>query len=58
MPARAILAQRHNDPYSGASDVKHILWTAWHEDDGVLSFEWTIVAVVIVFGIVWAWFNR
>lgn len=32
--------------------MKHILWTAWHEDDGVLSFEWTIVAVVIVFGIV------
>ena len=25
---------------------------AWCEDDGVLSFEWTIVMVVIVFGIV------
>ena len=26
------------------------LW--WREDDGVLSFEWTIIAVLIVFGIV------
>lgn len=24
----------------------------WQEDDGVLSFEWTIIAVVVVFGIV------
>src|SRR5262245_2521650 len=24
----------------------------WHEDDGVLSFEWTIMVVLIVFGIV------
>src|SRR5262245_59220316 len=24
----------------------------WREDDGVLSFEWTLVAVLIVFGIV------
>ena len=28
------------------------LWKVWREDDGVLSFEWTIVAVLIVFGIV------
>ena len=32
--------------------MQQILWTAWREDDGVLSFEWTIMAVVIVFGIV------
>jgi hypothetical protein len=32
--------------------VQRILWTAWSEDDGVLSFEWTILTVVIVFGIV------
>ncbi len=25
---------------------------AWHEDDGVLSFEWTLVTVLVVFGIV------
>lgn len=24
----------------------------WAEDDGVLSFEWTIISVLIVFGIV------
>jgi Flp pilus assembly pilin Flp len=24
----------------------------WHEDDGVLSFEWTLIAVLLVFGIV------
>lgn len=24
----------------------------WTDDDGVLSFEWTIIAVLIVFGIV------
>jgi Flp pilus assembly pilin Flp len=32
--------------------MKQILRKLWHEDDGVLSFEWTILAVVIVFGIV------
>lgn len=24
----------------------------WQEDDGVLSFEWTLIAVLVVFGIV------
>jgi hypothetical protein len=28
------------------------LRSAWRETDGVLSFEWTILAVVVVFGIV------
>jgi Flp pilus assembly pilin Flp len=28
------------------------LLALWREDDGVLSFEWTIIVVVIVFGIV------
>src|SRR3954454_10940671 len=32
--------------------MKQILRQLWLEDDGVLSFEWTILAVVIVFGIV------
>jgi Flp pilus assembly pilin Flp len=32
--------------------MKHILQQLWREDDGVLSFEWTIMAVVVVFGIV------
>jgi Flp pilus assembly pilin Flp len=32
--------------------MKRFLQQMWHEDDGVLSFEWTILSVVIVFGIV------
>ena len=24
----------------------------WHDEDGVLSFEWTLLSVVVVFGIV------
>ena len=32
--------------------MQSILRQAWREDDGVLSFEWTIITVVIVFGIV------
>jgi hypothetical protein len=28
------------------------LQSMWREDDGVLSFEWTIIAIVLVFGIV------
>jgi len=24
----------------------------WHEDDGVLSFEWTLIVVLLVFGII------
>jgi Flp pilus assembly pilin Flp len=32
--------------------MKQLLRNLWCEDDGVLSFEWTIIAVVIVFGIV------
>ena len=29
-----------------------LLKQVWREDDGVLSFEWTILTVVVVFGIV------
>ena len=29
-----------------------LLHRLWHEDDAVLSFEWTIIAVLVVFGIV------
>src|SRR6266480_4033762 len=32
--------------------MKQIVRRLWCEDDGVLSFEWTIMAVVIAFGIV------
>lgn len=29
-----------------------ILQSAWQEEDGVLSFEWTLLVVLLVFGIV------
>lgn len=32
--------------------MNRVFENIWREDDGVLSFEWTIIAVVIVFGIV------
>ena len=32
--------------------MRQLINNLWQEDDGVLSFEWTIIAVVIVFGIV------
>jgi hypothetical protein len=32
--------------------MKRIWHKLWHEEDGVLSFEWTIVIVLLVFGIV------
>lgn len=32
--------------------MRTLLNCMWREDDGVLSFEWTILAVVVVFGIV------
>lgn len=32
--------------------MQKILLAMWAEDEGVLSFEWTILTVVIVFGIV------
>jgi Flp pilus assembly pilin Flp len=32
--------------------MQQFLNNMWREDDGVLSFEWTIISVVVVFGIV------
>lgn len=32
--------------------MQKLLQSMWREDDGVLSFEWTIIAIVVVFGIV------
>lgn len=32
--------------------MQRMFSSMWQEDDGVLSFEWTILAVVVVFGIV------
>src|SRR5688572_26351588 len=32
--------------------MQRTLKLMWQEDDGVLSFEWTMLAVVVVFGIV------
>jgi Flp pilus assembly pilin Flp len=32
--------------------MKRFFKSMWHEEDGVLSFEWTLLSVVVVFGIV------
>jgi len=32
--------------------MQKLLSALWCEDDGVLSFEWTILAIIVVFGIV------
>jgi Flp pilus assembly pilin Flp len=32
--------------------MKRILSAIWQQDDGALSFEWCLVAVLLVFGIV------
>lgn len=33
-------------------NIKHYLLAAWREEDGVLSFEWSLLAILLVFGIV------
>ncbi|MCE9528485.1 MAG: hypothetical protein K8R36_20775 [Planctomycetales bacterium] len=32
--------------------IKQLFLAGWREDDGVLSFEWTLLVVLLVFGIV------
>ena len=32
--------------------MSQLIRNLWQEDDGVLSFEWTLIAVLVVFGIV------
>ena len=32
--------------------MQKLLSTMWQETDGVLSFEWTIIGILVVFGIV------
>ncbi len=32
--------------------MRNLMTSMWREEDGVLSFEWTLLAVVVVFGIV------
>lgn len=33
-------------------NLRNWLARAWQEDDGILSFEWTLLVVLLVFGIV------
>ncbi|MFN0018827.1 MAG: hypothetical protein ACKVP0_11255 [Pirellulaceae bacterium] len=33
-------------------NIKLLLLAAWQEEDGVLSFEWTLLVILLVFGIV------
>lgn len=32
--------------------MQNLMTSMWQEEDGVLSFEWTMLAVIVVFGIV------
>ena len=32
--------------------MRQLLNKLWHEDDGVLSFEWTLLIVLVVIGII------
>ena len=41
-----------NFSYHKGDRMLRQLHKLWREDDGVLSFEWTIMAVLLVFGIV------
>jgi hypothetical protein len=33
-------------------NIKNCFLAAWREEDGVLSFEWTLLVILLVFGIV------
>ena len=33
-------------------NLKKLIIAAWREEDGVLSFEWTLLVILLVFGIV------
>lgn len=33
-------------------NIQQLLLAAWQEEDGVLSFEWSLLVVLLVFGIV------
>ena len=33
-------------------NINHLLLAAWREEDGVLSFEWTLLVILLVIGIV------
>ena len=33
-------------------NISRLLIAAWQEEDGVLSFEWTLLVILLVFGIV------
>lgn len=33
-------------------NIQNLLLAAWREEDGVLSFEWSLLVILLVFGIV------
>jgi Flp pilus assembly pilin Flp len=44
---------RQTSPSNQSSDsMKQLLQRAWREDDGVLSFEWVLLATLLTIGIV------
>jgi Flp pilus assembly pilin Flp len=32
--------------------VKNLLWKMWNEENGVLTFEWTLLLTILVIGVV------
>ncbi len=33
-------------------NIQNLLLAAWREEDGVLSFEWSLLVILLIFGIV------
>jgi Flp pilus assembly pilin Flp len=44
LPARFMTMEKRN--------MKRCLWNMWSDQDGVLSFEWTMILTLVVIGIV------
>src|SRR5688572_4464766 len=49
---KAGLAPGLRNANRGEQGMRRWIDQMWRDDDGVLSFEWTIIAVLVVFGIV------
>ena len=50
--ARVQASERVGRPSAGDREVKAFLTRLWKEDDGVLSFEWTVLSSLLTVGVV------
>jgi len=50
--ARVQHLERFGGPSAGDREVKTFLKRLWNEDDGVLSFEWTVLSSLLTVGVV------